>query len=80
MQLGDPEGALEDINNSILILPYNSYAFRSRGELYLKMDKKDESCNDFYKAPGLGFTKTYGDEIERFIKENCSKNAEPGKM
>jgi hypothetical protein len=32
MQLGDPEGALEDINNSILILPYNSYAFRSRGE------------------------------------------------
>jgi hypothetical protein len=42
--------------------------------------KKSESCGDFYKALGLGFTKEYGDEVERFIKENCGKKAEPGKM
>jgi len=80
MQLGDLEGALEDINNSILLLPYNSFAFRNRGMLYLKQNRKAEACNDFFKALALGFTKEYGDEVERLIKENCGKKAEPDKM
>lgn len=80
MQQGDLEGALEDINNSILVLPYNSFAFRNRGLLYLKQGKISESCSDFYKALGLGFTKEYGDEVENLVKKNCGKKVEPNKM
>lgn len=66
-------GALEDINNSISILPANSYAFKNRGLVYLAMKRKEEACTDFMKALSLGFEKYYGEEVNKLIKANCKK-------
>ena len=77
---GDIEGGLEDINNSILVSPYNSYAFRNRAIAYIKLHKKAEACSDLAKAKELGFSKYYGDEVDELIKKNCQSEEKPNKM
>lgn len=75
MKMNDLEGALEDINNSIQLLPDNSYAFKNRGQVNLALKKNKEACSDFQKALNLGFTKYFGNEVQRLMDTHCTKSA-----
>ncbi|TAE04584.1 MAG: hypothetical protein EAZ95_20535, partial [Bacteroidetes bacterium] len=61
MGLGKLKEAEQDINTSLKYYPENSYAFRNRGLLHLKMGKKDLACADFKQAEAYGYSKSYGD-------------------
>lgn len=71
-KLGDHKGALSDINRSIELYPGNSYAYRVRALIYLAQKEKAKACADLEEALRQGFTKTYGDEVEKLKAENCA--------
>jgi tetratricopeptide (TPR) repeat protein len=71
-KLGDLEGALEDINNSLGVAPNNSYAYRNRALVYLDQKKKEDACRDLQKARALGFEKDYGNEVNELLAKYCS--------
>lgn len=71
-KLGDHAGALSDINRSIDLYPGNSYAYRVRALIYLAQKDKAKACTDLEEALRQGFTKSYGDEVEKLKKENCA--------
>lgn len=71
MGLGKLKEAEQDINTSLKYYPENSYAFRNRGLLHLKMGKKDLACADFKQAETYGFSKSYGDEVLKLLAEHC---------
>ena len=71
--LKDYKGALADINKSISVYPNNSYAFKNRALVYLALNQKEKACSDLAKASELGFTETYGGEVDELLKKHCSK-------
>lgn len=71
--LKDYKGALADINKSISLYPANSYAFKNRALVYLALNQKEKACPDLTKASELGFTVTYGSEVDELLKKHCSK-------
>jgi tetratricopeptide (TPR) repeat protein len=72
-KLGELPGALSDINRSIELYPANSYAYRVRALIYLAQKEKAKACADLEEALRQGFTKTYGDEVEKLKAENCAE-------
>jgi tetratricopeptide (TPR) repeat protein len=72
-KMNDLTGALEDINNSILLVADNSFAFKNRGLVYIAMNRNNEACADFQKAIYLGFSTNYGTEVEELQKKFCGK-------
>jgi len=60
--------ALELINTSINLDPSNSYAFKNRALVYLKQNKLLQAADDLKLATELGFTKDYGDEVEKLLE------------
>ncbi len=70
-KIGDNEGALLDVNLSIKLYPSNAYAFRNRALIFVALQKNDKACKDFEEALRLGFTKMYGDEIEKLQIKYC---------
>lgn len=71
MQLGKLKEAMKDIDIAIGHYPENSYAFKNRGLLHLKMKQKNLACQDFQKAEALGFSRSYGNEVIELIAEHC---------
>ena len=47
---GDLEGGLEDLSMAIVLMPKESFIYSTRGDLYLKMGKKDLANADFKKV------------------------------
>lgn len=47
---GDLEGGLEDLSMSIVLEPQESYFYETRGDLYMKLGKKDLAETDFKKV------------------------------
>jgi tetratricopeptide (TPR) repeat protein len=72
-KMNDLSGALEDINNSILLFAENSFAFKNRGLVYIAMKRNNEACADFQKSIYLGFSTSYGTEVEELQKKHCNK-------
>lgn len=70
-KLGRLDEAMSDINRSIELYPANSYAYRVRGLIWLEKKKKKKACEDFQMAIDGGFTKMYGDEVEKLMREHC---------
>lgn len=70
-KLGDLAGALTDANKAIELYPSNSYAFRNRALIYLAMKKNTEACADLKEALDIGFTKMYGDEVQKLVSAHC---------
>ncbi len=68
---GDLQSALTDIDSSISLSPSNSYAFRNRALVHIAQGKKDLACADIEKALKLGFTESYGEEVQKLKSENC---------
>ena len=73
-KLGQLDSSLTDINLSLRLYPGNSYAYRTRSLIYLSLKDNAKACADMEEALRLGFTKMYGDEVERLKKEHCHKN------
>lgn len=70
-KLGDLKAALIDINKSLLFYPANSFAYKNRALVFLAQNKVTDACKDLEKAQNLGFTKMYGDEVEKLKIANC---------
>ncbi|RZJ68101.1 MAG: tetratricopeptide repeat protein [Flavobacterium sp.] len=70
-KLGDLTGAMTDVNKSISLSPDNSYAFRNRALIHSAQNEMASACQDATKALELGFTKSYGEEMELLKKSVC---------
>lgn len=71
LKLGDLKGAMEDVNQSIVLSPDNSYAYRNRALVFNEQNDTVSACQDVKKALELGFTKSFGDEMENLKKLIC---------
>ncbi len=52
----DMQGSVDDCNKALELEPNNINAYFLRGLALYELGKKEEACNDFYKAIDLGFT------------------------
>lgn len=73
LRLGNTKEALKDINKSLILFPENSYAFRNRALIYIKLNQFEKACIDIETAIKLGFKEKYGSELDILKIENCKK-------
>ncbi len=73
LKLGNYEAALKDINFSLKLYPENSYAYRNRALVYIEMKKTDEACKDLKKANELGYSISYGKEVNQLLEKHCKE-------
>ncbi len=64
--------ALNDINYAIKLFPDNSYAYKNRALVYIKIGEKSKACKDLQKAINKGFTEKYGNEVLSLIETYCN--------
>jgi tetratricopeptide (TPR) repeat protein len=53
---GDLQGVVDDCNRAISLEPVNKNAYFLRGLALYGLGKKEQACEDFYRAIELGFT------------------------
>jgi tetratricopeptide (TPR) repeat protein len=70
-KLNDFEGALKDINKSLVIDSTNSYAYKNRALVYMGMYQQKNACKDLEKALKMGYTLLYGNEAQELLDKNC---------
>ncbi len=68
---GDLNGALADINKSLSIYPSNSYAYKVRALIYIEQGDMEKACDDINISLAEGYTKMYGDEVEKLNEKYC---------
>jgi tetratricopeptide (TPR) repeat protein len=71
--LKDYKGALEDLAMAIRLNPDDPYIYRNRALISIAIKNQIMICFDLQKALDLGFTKQYGDEVEKLMKEHCQQ-------
>lgn len=70
-QLGDTAKARKDLAIAVRKNPTNAYAFRSIGIIDIATGDLVKGCSNLRKALELGFTATYGVEVEELIARHC---------
>jgi tetratricopeptide (TPR) repeat protein len=70
-KLGRNAEALDDVNKSLELYPGNSYAYKNRALIYVALKRMNMACADISKALEMGFSKMYGDEVEKLQKQHC---------
>lgn len=70
-KMNDFNGAMDDINKSIELLSDNSYAFKNRALIYIAQGKTQNACDDLQSAKKLGFTESFGPEVDQLIEKHC---------
>jgi len=65
-KLNDYEGAIEDYTLALKFKPGYQIAFHNRGIVHMLMGNKDEACNDWEKAWGLGYP-----DAKKLLDEFC---------
>lgn len=63
--------ALDEVNKAIKVLSTNSYAYKTRALIYIQLLNKVEACKDIEMSLSLGFTKSYGNEVQLLKEKNC---------
>jgi len=53
IQLGDKQGALEDLTQALQIAPGNADIYRKRGGVYMILGKERQAQEDFQRADSL---------------------------
>lgn len=71
LKVGDAKAALASVTRSIKLFGSNSYAYRNLALIHLEQGDTNAACDALERAIALGFTKQYGDEVERLRKEHC---------
>lgn len=70
-QLGDTAKAQRDLTLAVRKNPTNAYAYRSLGIIDLAQGRYTTGCAHLRKALELGFTITYGGEVEDLLRRQC---------
>lgn len=65
--------AEEKVNQSIRILPSNSYAYRNLALIAIEKGDKNAACKYLSKSIELGFTREYGNEVVELQEKNCTR-------
>lgn len=68
VELEDYLGAIEDFTASIKEYPDDDQIYKERGDVYLKLDDKENACTDFLLAKQFGNT-----EVSELITESCKE-------
>jgi tetratricopeptide (TPR) repeat protein len=76
-QLGDSAKAQRDLLLAVRKNPTNAYAYRSLGIIDLAQGQQTTGCAHLRKALELGFTATYGNEVQDLVSRQCPRAAEP---
>lgn len=63
--------AISDIQESILMNPDNSFAFKNLAVVYLAIDSLNLACENLQKSLDLGFTEKFGAEVQELINTHC---------
>ncbi len=71
-QLGDTTRARRDLALAVRKNPGNAYAYRSLGIIDLEAGAKVKGCGSLHRALELGFTATYGNEVEELVGLHCA--------
>lgn len=71
-QLGDTVRALRDLRLAIRKNPTNAYAYRSLGIMDLERGDTVQGCGELHRALELGFSGTYGAEVEDLVRRHCA--------
>jgi|GEM_PF-2130030 len=69
--LGKTIEGLELINRSLKLYPGNAYAYKYLAEIYLSSKNIDDACKAINTGIKLGFTASYGRELEHLRKLHC---------
>jgi tetratricopeptide (TPR) repeat protein len=72
-KMGDNKAALKDINASLEIDAGNVYAYKNRAIVYIATNKKKDACANLKRALELGYTNTYGNEVQQLMDEHCKE-------
>ena len=72
LKTNDLKGAMSDINFSLKQMPQNSYAYKIRALIYIEQRKFTQACKDLKLAIEWGYTKQYGDEVQKLQKKYCN--------
>lgn len=70
-KLGNVEKARKDLAMATRKNPGNSYAHRSLGIIEVEKGDATKGCGHLRKALELGFTGSYGDEVEVLVAKHC---------
>jgi tetratricopeptide (TPR) repeat protein len=72
LQLGDPDGALKDIQQAIKLDDLEPRAYFYRSAVYHALKKPTKACEDLQTAEELGFIDYYGEaELKAMKKKAC---------
>lgn len=74
-QLGDTAKARRDLALAVRKNPTNAYAYRSLGIIDKASGDGARACANLRKALELGFTGTYGNEVEELVRQDCASPA-----
>ena len=70
-RLGRHRAAQRSLDLSARYYPANSYVYRTQGLNYLAMGLTREACRALDHAAELGFTESYGPEVDALRAEHC---------
>lgn len=73
MLIGDVEGAWKDIRTATLLNPRSSYAFRNKALVLIAMKRYEEACEAIQTSLELGYTTSYGEEVQELKELHCEK-------
>lgn len=70
-QMGDTAKARRDLSLAVRKNPTNAYAYRSLGIIDKAGGDPVKACANLHKALELGFTGTYGNEVQELVERDC---------
>jgi len=71
LMLREIEEGKKDIDKAVAMNPNNPFAFKYRAIYYIQHNKIKLACADLQKANELGYSETYGEEVNDLIKKHC---------
>ena len=71
LQLGKLELAEEKVLYSLNLFPTNNYAYRNLALIKIEQKDLEKACEYIAKSLELGFTYSYGDEVQKLQEKHC---------
>lgn len=68
-KLGEYDEAIELIDKSLELDKGNAYAYKYKGIIFMENNNKEEALKNFKLALKFGYTKTYGNAVNEYLKK-----------
>lgn len=78
-KLGKSKEGLELVDQSLELMPDNSYAWKNRALILLSLNRKTEACAALDNALKAGFTENFGPEAATLKSQYCAPPKAPAK-